>query len=151
MSVNLTDQQYVNILRLYGYMFMVCHKLAPMNSSKTSTQGSYMYKWVNGFLWIVSGCARYITESSLVRLQRVRISYLRAKRASNGSCCCWKFLHQFAHPDADWPQYTGCFSACGTALQGYMKSSWKIKYSSLSLLAYKVCGYLLWENPAAFQ
>jgi len=39
-------------------------------------------------------------ESSLVRLQRVRISHLRAKRASNGSCCCWKFLHQFARPDA---------------------------------------------------
>jgi len=25
-------------------MFMVCHKLAPMTSSETSTQGSYMYK-----------------------------------------------------------------------------------------------------------
>ena len=27
----------------------------------------------------------------------------------------------------------------------------KQKYSSLSLFAYKVRGYLLWENPAAFQ
>jgi len=57
-----------------------------------------------------------LIELSLVRLQRTRISHLRAKRASNGSCCCWKFLCQFARPDAYWLQYTSRFSACRTAL-----------------------------------
>ena len=66
-----------------------------------------------------------LIESSLVRLQRARISHLRAKRASNGSCCCWKFLRQFARPDAHWLQYTSRFSACGTALQGHTKSFWQ--------------------------
>ena len=66
-----------------------------------------------------------LIESSLVRLQRVHISHLCAKRASNGSCCCWKFLRQFARPDAHWLQYTSRFSACGTALQGHTKSFWQ--------------------------
>ena len=81
-------------------------------------------EWVNGFLWIILGLYLLI-ESSLVRLQRARISHLRAKRASNGSCCCWKFLRQFARPDAHWLQYTSRFSACGTALQGHTKSFWQ--------------------------
>ena len=106
-------------------------------------------EWVNSFLWIILGLCLLI-ESSLVRLQRTHISQLRAKRASNGSCCCWKFLRQFACPDAYWLQYTSRFSACGTALQGHTKSFRK-KHSTLSLFAYKVSGYLLWENPAAFQ
>jgi len=94
---------------------------------------------------------KWSIESSLVYLQRARISHLHAKRASNGSCCCWKFLRQFARSDAHWLQYTSHFSACGTALQGHTKRFWQKKYSSLSLLAYKVRGYLLWENLAAFQ
>ena len=77
-------------------------------------------EWVSGFLWIILGL--YLL---LVHLQRARISHLHAKRASNGSCCCWKFLHQFVHPDAHWLQYTSHFSACGTALQGHMKSFWQ--------------------------
>ena len=97
-------------------MFMVCHKLAPMTSSKTSTQGSTLQvtEWVNGFLW---GCTWIITSALATRM--------RAKRASNGSCWCLKFLRQFACPDAHWLQYTSHFSACGTALQGHTKSFWQ--------------------------
>ena len=58
-------------------------------------------------------------------LAHTRISHLCAKRASNESCCCWKFVCQFACPDADWLQYTSHFSACGTALQGHTKCFWR--------------------------
>jgi len=78
-------------------MFMVCHKLAPMTSSKTvlrvPTRTSDRISQ-----WFPMNNIRLI-ESSLVRLQRTRISHLCAKRASNGSCCR-KFLRQFARPDA---------------------------------------------------
>jgi len=47
-----------------------------------------------------------LIESSLVHLQCTCISHLCAKRASNGSCCCWKFLRQFARPDYSTPVIT---------------------------------------------
>jgi len=80
-----------------------------------------------------------LIESSLVHLQRMHISHLCAKRASNGSCSCWKFLHQFACTDAHRLQYTGCFSTSGTAIQGYMKSFWKTVFQHVS-----VCLQSLW-------
>ena len=89
-------------------------------------------EWANGFLWIILGLCLLI-ESSLVHLQHAHISHLRAKHASNGSCCCWKFLRHFARPDAHWLQYTGRFSSCGTALQGHTKGCWKKVFQFVSV------------------
>jgi len=94
-------------------MFMVCHKLALMTSSKTSTQGSYSTS---------DRMSQWFPMNNIRLYLLIESSLLCAKRSSNGSCYCWKFLRQFAHPDAHWLQYTSRFSACGTALQGHTKS-----------------------------
>jgi len=71
---------------------MVCHKIAPMTFKNQYSGFLHVQvtEWVNGFLWIILGLYLLI-ESSLVRLQRVCISHLCAKRTLNGSCCCWNF------------------------------------------------------------
>ena len=75
------------------------------------------------------------------------ISHLHAKHASNGSCCCWKFLHQFARPDGHWLQYTSSFSVSWTSVQSQMKNLSKKTFVS----GCKVRGYLPWKHPSAFQ
>jgi len=88
----------------------------------------------NGFLWIILGLCLLI-ESSLVHLPGARISHLCAKCASNGSCCCWKSLHQFARPDAHWLQYTSRFFC----LQGHMKNFWKNEVFPVCLRSSCLC------------
>jgi len=129
---------------------MVCHKLVPMTSSKpvlrVPTRTSD--RMSNGFLWIILGLC-LLNESSLVRLQHTRISHLRAKHASNESCCCWKSLRQCT--------LTTVSLLVGQHITGpheeFLKR-WSIPClltKFMSLFAYKIHGYLLWENLAAFQ
>ena len=53
-----------------------------------------------------------LIESSLLC---THISHLHAKRTSNGSCCCWKFLCQLVQMHTD----TSSFSVHGTSLQSH--------------------------------
>ena len=109
---------------------MVCHKLTPMTSSKLSTQGSYTYK-INDRMgqWLPMNNIKVVLANWIITsaLATYASATCVLKHASNGSCCCWTFLHQFAHPGVHWLQYTSCFSACGTELQGHTKSFWKKK------------------------
>jgi len=66
-----------------------------------------------------------LIESSLVHLQRVRISHLCAKHASNGSCYCWKFLPMsICSLRCALTTVHQSFVCSWTALQGDTKSFW---------------------------
>ena len=92
-----------------------------------------------------------LIDSSLVRLQRVCISHLRAKRASNGSCCLLKISTSICSPRCALTTVHQSFLCLWDSITGPHEEFLTKKYSSLSLFAYKVHGYLLWENLAAFQ
>jgi len=130
---------------------MVCHKLAPMTSSKTTTQGSYTYKWRMSQWFPMNNRVVLANWIIITSALATHVSHLCAKCVSNGSCCCWKFLRQFARPDAHWLLYTSRFSACGTALQGHTKRFWPRCIPVCLCLLTKLVGTLLWENLAAFQ
>jgi len=108
---------------------MVCHKLAPMTSSKTSTQCSHTYKWQNE-QWFPMNNIRVVLAKWIIT------SALAAHEDQPPACqACikWKLLlleiSTSMHTDYS-------FSACGTA---YYRATWRVfEKMKYSLFAYKV-------------
>ena len=107
-------------------------------------------EWVNGFLWIILGLYLLI-ESSLVRLQRARISHLRAKACIKWKLLLLEFSTSICSPRCALTTVHQLFLCLWDSITGPHEEFLTEKYSSLSLFAYKVRGYLLWENLTAFQ
>ena len=135
---------------------MVCHKLAPTCidffkkkpvlrvPTRTSDKMSQWFPMNNIRVvfanWII-----------IVRLQRAPISRLRAKACIKWKLLLLEFSTSICSPRCALTTVHQSFLCLWDSITGPHEKFLTEKYSSLSLFAYKVHGYLRWENLTAFQ